>query len=275
MEFGQKVKSKATGAVGELIGIKGDKLIVTFENSSGIEVSPEFLDIDEELKQEIEKELSSSKTKKDNKKQSYSSVKLGPLISKTPNMIYFNIAYMKYYKDITDDDKPYNGGKYINDTGDAGEKFNFEPYDDEYVYGYVETGFSKGGYKEGDHKLLHIENIDPSAKGENHISNTIVVMCANSPIENKTVIVGWYDNATVYRGIKKLLYKDVLRWVNCKCKIEDAHLIDENDRYFKIPRAAQEGQGFGQSNFWYANKETDYDFRIKTLEYLDKMREKY
>ncbi len=64
MEFGQKVKSKATGAVGELIGIKGDKLIVTFENSSGIEVSPEFLDIDEELKQEIEKEFSDLKNKK-------------------------------------------------------------------------------------------------------------------------------------------------------------------------------------------------------------------
>ena len=64
MKFGQKVKSKATGAVGELIGIKGDKLIVTFENSSGIEVSPEFLDIDEELKQEIEKEISDLKNKK-------------------------------------------------------------------------------------------------------------------------------------------------------------------------------------------------------------------
>ena len=64
MEFGQKVKSKATGAVGELIGIKGDKLIVTFENSSGIEVSPEFLDIDEELKQEIEKEFSDLKKRK-------------------------------------------------------------------------------------------------------------------------------------------------------------------------------------------------------------------
>ena len=64
MEFEQKVKSKATGAVGELIGIKGDKLIVTFENSSGIEVSPEFLDIDEELKQEIEKEFSDLKNKK-------------------------------------------------------------------------------------------------------------------------------------------------------------------------------------------------------------------
>ena len=68
MEFGQKVKSKATGAVGELIGIKGDKLIVTFENSNGIEVSPEFLDIDEELKQEIEKEISDLKNKKKTKK---------------------------------------------------------------------------------------------------------------------------------------------------------------------------------------------------------------
>ena len=69
MEFGQKVKSKATGAVGELIGIKGDKLIVTFENSSGIEVSPEFLDIDEELKQEIEKEFSDLKNKKKTNKK--------------------------------------------------------------------------------------------------------------------------------------------------------------------------------------------------------------
>ena len=69
MEFGQKVKSKATGAVGELIGIKGDKLIVTFENSNGIEVNPEFLDIDEELMEEIEIEISELKnSKKTNKK---------------------------------------------------------------------------------------------------------------------------------------------------------------------------------------------------------------
>lgn len=69
MEFGQKVKSKATGAVGELIGIKGDKLIVTFENSSGIEVSFEFLDIDEELMEEIEKEISELKNKKKTNKK--------------------------------------------------------------------------------------------------------------------------------------------------------------------------------------------------------------
>ena len=68
MEFGQKVKSKATGAVGELIGIKGDKLIVTFENSSGIEVSSEFLDIDKDLMEEIEKEISELKNKKKTKK---------------------------------------------------------------------------------------------------------------------------------------------------------------------------------------------------------------
>ena len=64
MEFGQRIKSKATGAVGELLGIKGSKLIVTSGNTDGIEVSPEYIDIDRDLMAEIEKEMSLLKTKK-------------------------------------------------------------------------------------------------------------------------------------------------------------------------------------------------------------------
>jgi hypothetical protein len=64
MEFGQRIKSKATGAVGELLGIKGSKLIVTFGNTDGIEVSPEYIDIDKDLMVEIEKEMSLLKAKK-------------------------------------------------------------------------------------------------------------------------------------------------------------------------------------------------------------------
>ncbi len=41
MEFGQKVKSKATGAMGTLTGISGDKLSVAFEASFSINVSIE------------------------------------------------------------------------------------------------------------------------------------------------------------------------------------------------------------------------------------------
>jgi hypothetical protein len=69
MEFGQRIKSKATGAVGELLGIKGSKLIVTFGNTDGIEVSPEYIDIDRDLMEEIEKEMSLLKAKKKTKKK--------------------------------------------------------------------------------------------------------------------------------------------------------------------------------------------------------------
>ena len=69
MEFGQRIKSKATGAVGELLGIKGSKLIVTFGNTDGIEVSPEYIDIDKDLMVEIEKEMSLLKAKKKTKKK--------------------------------------------------------------------------------------------------------------------------------------------------------------------------------------------------------------
>ena len=69
MEFGQRIRSKATGAVGELLGIKGSKLIVTFGNTDGIEVSPEYIDIDRDLMEEIEKEMSLLKTKKKTSKK--------------------------------------------------------------------------------------------------------------------------------------------------------------------------------------------------------------
>ena len=69
MEFGQRIKSKATGTVGELLGIKGSKLIVTFGNTDGIEVSPEYIDIDRDLMVEIEKEMSLLKAKKKTSKK--------------------------------------------------------------------------------------------------------------------------------------------------------------------------------------------------------------
>lgn len=274
MEFDQKVKSRATGATGILTGISGDKLSVTFESGFSINVPIEALIIDEELKEMITKEIGSRAAVPAAKKSASSKParKAGPLISKTPNMVFFNIAYMKEYKGITEDDVPYNGGSYVGETGNAGEKFNFLPYDEEYVYGFMEPGFTKGGWKEGSQKELHIENIDASCRHDDHIDNVIVVMCANSPIVNKTVIVGWYDSATVYRTVKMFDFGGQRRWMICKCRIEDAHLVKEKDRNFEIPRAARDGTGFGQANFWYANREKDYDFRLQVLDYISGMR---
>ena len=40
-------------------------------------------------------------------------------------VLFCNVAYMKYYIGITEDDFPINGGKYVNEEFDATEKYNF------------------------------------------------------------------------------------------------------------------------------------------------------
>ena len=42
-------------------------------------------------------------------------------------IIFARVADMKYYRGITDKDKPYNGGSYVANTGYAHECFNFDP----------------------------------------------------------------------------------------------------------------------------------------------------
>ena len=189
------------------------------------------------------------------------------------NILFCNIAYMKEYKGITDVDKPNNGGRYVGDTGSAGEQYNFLNRSDGYTIGFAEPGFTAGGYEKGKQRQIHIEKINEIATDKDQISNVMVIMCAKSPIINKTVIVGWYDNATVYRNVSyQTLENGEKIWQTIKCKNEDAHLISEEDRTFIIPRAATDGIGLGQSNYWYADTKEAQDFKNKVIEYIDKIR---
>ena len=91
MEFGQKVRSKATGTEGTLTGISGNKVSVAFESGFSIVVPIETLEIEDELLEMIKKEMGSavSASSKTDRSKSYgSSVKIGPLIAKTPNMVF-------------------------------------------------------------------------------------------------------------------------------------------------------------------------------------------
>lgn len=270
---GRKVRSKFGEQLeGTIVGVKHNLVSVSFVHGGSIDIPIDVLDIDEELTEELLKQMHSSYVtshKESNKKYPGKPRYISPKIMTTPSMVYFNVAYMKFYRGITEEDKPYNGGKYINDTGDAGEKYNFVAFDDEFVYGYTEPGFTKGGYKDGKHKELHIENIGPSCIDSDHIDGVKVIMCAKDPNANKTVVVGWYENATVYREVKVFEKDDEQIWMITKCKKEDAHLIDYKERDFVVQRAKDGNRGFGQSNIWFANQEEDYDFRIKTLEYLN------
>jgi hypothetical protein len=183
-----------------------------------------------------------------------------------PYLVICRVAYMKHYDGITEDDIPVNGGRYVTITSDAGEKFNFHCHEDGNCYIFIETKYMPGHTAEEEYaKSIAIEQIDPSYKNKDSIENVRVVLMAFSPILKKNVVVGWYDNVTIYRN--RIIEPD--KTYMMKCSFADAHLIPEAERIFEVPGARGNPYGIGQSNFWYIQKNPvarDYEDRL--TEYL-------
>lgn len=187
-------------------------------------------------------------------------------------VLYCYIAYMIDYKGITPKDKPVNGGLFVKETGNAHEKYNFLPGADGFVNGFVETKH-KDGYKAKDSKpnQLHIEKIDPSAKNDDSLDHVTVFFCAKpSTGKGDIELVGWYEDATVYRDRKYYVADDGEKMnTNIRTDNGKAFLIPVGKRNFIIPRATdRSGVGFGQSNIWYAEGPEGESFKKKTFEYI-------
>ncbi len=160
-------------------------------------------------------------------------------------ILFCNITYMNKYMGITEDDMPLKGGKWVEKNKDAHEQWNFLNVDG-YCYGFV--------MNRGDQ--FAIERIDKEAARTNTIDDVTVVWCALNDL-NETVIVGWYEHATVYRYYQESVFTPLYginRSYFCKADVDNCYLLPENKRCFKIGRASQEGsgRGFGQQNYWYA-----------------------
>ncbi|MGD9678328.1 MAG: tetratricopeptide repeat protein [Vulcanibacillus sp.] len=178
------------------------------------------------------------------------------------NIIFCNIAWMKNYLGITDNDKPINGGQWVKETGSAGERFNFRDYNGK-CYGYV--------MGRGDLALeKHYENCNSHTS---FINNVLVIWVATNE-SKETRIVGWYKNATVFRNVqykKDSSGEDDFSY-SIEADAKDCYLLPENKRTFPIPRASQSGSGtgIGQSNVWYAESEFAQNVLIpKVFEYIE------
>lgn len=185
----------------------------------------------------------------------------------TTNMIVCRVAYMSMYNGISNEDQPANGGAYVEETGDAEEKYNFSNIDGK-CYGFVETKHNKNG----ENNKLIIDNIDKSYKDEEIAKNVRVVFVALNPKTRKTVVVGWYDKADVYRTRQYLDVHGKEHQYNIVCDFENANLIEDGRRTFEIPNAAREGNefGMGQSNVWYIqNNAKAKDFEKELVNYLN------
>ena len=155
-------------------------------------------------------------------------------------ILFCNISYLPYYNTRLDRVAPKNGGAYVAKMHDAYEKHNFEECADGQYRGFVETKY-RIGYEEGiatnTYNSLHIERIDPFAKGKTYLDDVLVVFCAK-PENGQTVIV-------------------------------DGFLLPEDQRTFVVPRARQDGIGFGQANIWYAGTPECSEYVNKVIRYIE------
>lgn len=182
-------------------------------------------------------------------------------------ILFCNISYLPYYNTTLDNVAPQNGGAYVKKMRDAYEKHNFEVCEDSQYRGFVETKYREGyetGLKLNAYNSLHIERIDPSAKNKECIHDVLVVFCAK-PENGHTVIVGWYKNATVFRH--RPHYNG--RFYNIQAAAKDCYLLPEAERNKYVPRAKQDGYGFGQSNVWYASSPECKDYVESVIQYIE------
>lgn len=177
-------------------------------------------------------------------------------------VIFCNIAWMKEYKGIKDNDIPRNGGSFVKENNDACEGTNFLDLNHK-CYGFVENRGNS----------LHIERLDPKYANKDIVEGVTVVWVATDSISCK--IVGWYKNATMYRNteqtIAPVMGYDYLEY-NFKADAKDCYLIPESDRDFVVPRASKngKGKGLGQSSIWYAESAyAQNEFIPQVLDYIE------
>ena len=191
-----------------------------------------------------------------------------------PLLVVCNISYMKYYKGITEEDKILGGGgKYPTENGDGGEKENFLPREDGYTYGFVETNYINSDNNLGNTafaKTIHLENLNPNFKNSLSIDGVRVVFISKGPNNDKNIVVGWYDNATLFRTRQNVGEQF---GYNIKCRNEDAHIIVEDDRSFSYPKKNADGTyNFGQQNISYpyaSNQESTIKLANELNQYID------
>ena len=178
-------------------------------------------------------------------------------------IIFCNIAWMKEYLGARDNDRPMNGGEYVEFQGTGGEAYNFLDHNG-ICHGFVRVGGAMALEK----------HFKESRSTDSYIDDILVIWVATNK-NKETRIVGWYKNARVYRTDKDLTFftdPATSSYYNITAKAKDCYLVPENNRDFSIDRASEvgTGKGIGQSNLWYA--ESNYakaNIIPKVIEYVN------
>lgn len=179
-------------------------------------------------------------------------------------MVFFNIAWMKKYRGITEDDRPVGGGLFVDEEGYGAEIYNFQPFRGR-MYGFVEAGYEP-------RCCIRIERLGASKRAQ-LIPGILVVWVARHPNKSQTLVVGWYKNATVYKERQKPPAGSNRKLPNgedapyfVEADEQNCKLIPESMRDCEIPRGEQ--GALGNKNIWYAESQLGAKVKAKVIEYI-------
>jgi hypothetical protein len=177
---------------------------------------------------------------------------------------------MKRYQGQTQDDQLRGGGSYVMDQKTGHEVCNFAPVRGR-MYGYVQVGKERGGrYQEGEIDLARLG----TRSGQDEIGGATIVWTATDPDPNEKYrkVVGWYENATIFRRFQSFEKQTTLQTANgirgfwISAPANSCVLLAEDARKFEVPRMIP---GFpGISPIWYADSPQSAEFVRSTLSFI-------
>lgn len=184
-------------------------------------------------------------------------------VDKRPPIIYFNIGWMKDYAGPRPDDRTIGAHRYLVEHSHGAECFNFL---------LAEAGMVRGYRPPGNQEKTNISRVG-GGLGRNAVHGVLVVWLAKEPQSGKTMIIGWYRNATVFReavdgGLE--LYGERIHY-SAEAHAEDAVLLPPVARTFEVRSSrGNKGAGFGQKPTWYGADRVD----AKVWAYISVMKTK-
>ena len=165
--------------------------------------------------------------------------------------LFCNIGWMDDYEGIA---LIVGGGAYVDQNKEGFEMCNFLPYQGK-IYGYV----GLPGTRQINIKRLGAGTDDLS------VSNVTVIWTAKPP-QGRTVVIGWYKDATVHRKFQEFppyfpqKKKHHIDGYRIETLENNAKLLPIDQRTLHVPRGKG---GMGQSNVWYADKPNHKGFLEK------------
>lgn len=184
-------------------------------------------------------------------------------------VVFINLTEMDEYSGLEANLK--GGGRFIEENGYGHEIFNFQS-DNGKCYGYTPPSSKIN--------LSRISNAISRDTLGDYIDNVFVVFTCTRESAGR-VVCGFYQYSRIYaapvndsRSKRKIDVGDqsVFAEYNLVCDVEDAILINRNDRFKVLPRSSgKNGVGHGQHPVWYADEPKCQRLKNELLDYLESL----